>query len=262
MGAALGEGNAAEVRVMMWPFLVLLVGPVLAVFWVTALVWMFRRPEGMPLRFLAVVFVVVVVFVFAAGTQFYYTAGILAVLVAVGAVPVAAWARTRGRRIAFAVLLAVNALGCAVSSVPLLPVQAFGASGLAAVNSAAADQVGWERYVEQITGVAASVEADAIIASNYGEAGALDRFGSGGVPVVSGHNALWDLGPPPADARTVVVVGGQLERVADLFAACDVLAELDNGVGVDTEEEGTPVAVCRDPRGAWSELWPSFRHLD
>ena len=76
----------------------------------------------------------------------------------------------------------------------MLPVQAFGATGLANINSAAADQVGWERYVEQVTDAAASADADAIIATNYGEAGALERFGEGLPPVVSGHNALWALG--------------------------------------------------------------------
>ena len=179
MGAALSENNAEEVRIMMWPFLILLVGPVLAVFWVVALVGLFRRPEWKPLRFLAVTFGVVVLFVFAAGTQFYYTAGVLAVLTAMGSVLVADWARSRGRRVTVAILLGVNAVGCAVSAVPLLPVEAFGASGLAAVNSASADQVGWERYVEQVTDAATAADADVIIASNYGEAGALDRFGSG-----------------------------------------------------------------------------------
>ena len=247
---------------MMWLFLILLVGPVLAVFWVVALISVFRRPEWKPLRFVAVTFAVVVVFVFAAGTQFYYTAGVLAVLVAIGSVPVAEWARTRGRRAMVGVLLGVNAVGCAVSALPLLPVETFGATGLAAVNSASADQVGWERYVEQVTDAATGADADAIIATNYGEAGALDRFGSGGVPVFSGHNALWDLGGPSADASTVVVVGGQGFGAPDLFASCETVGELDNGVGVDNEEEGMPIVVCTDPIAPWSELWAEFRHLD
>lgn len=262
MGAALGENNAEEVRTMMWPFLALLVGPVLAVFWVVALIALFRRRQWRDLRFLVAVFAVVVGFVFAAGTQFYYTAGVLAVLVAIGAVPVAEWARTRGRRIALAVLLAVNALGCAVASLPILPVQVFGASGLAVVNSAAADQVGWERYTEQIREAAASVGAEAIIASNYGEAGALDRFGSGGVPVFSGHNALADLGRPAADVETVLVVGGQATRARDLFAECSVVGELDNDVGVDNEEQGMPLLACTGPLEDWPALWERLRHLD
>lgn len=262
MGAALSENNAGEVRIMMWPFLILLVGPVLAVFWILALVGLFRRPEWRPLRFLAVTFVVVVLFVLAAGTQFYYTAGVLAVLTAIGAVLVADWARSRGRRVTVAILLGINAIGCAVSALPLLPVAAFGASGLAAVNSASADQVGWERYVEQVTDAATAAGADVIIASNYGEAGALDRFGSGLPPVVSGHNALWELGGPAEDAATVVVVGGQSFSASDWFESCETVDELDNGVGVDNEEQGMPIIVCSGQIEPWSELWARFRHLD
>lgn len=260
MGEALRASNADEVRVMMWPMLVLLVGPVLAVFWVMALLGLFRRPDWRPLRFLAVAFVVVVLFVLVGGTQFYYTAGMLGVLVAIGAVPVADWVSTRARRRAIVALLVVNALGCAVAALPVLPVRAFGASGLAAINSAAADQVGWPQYAEQVRHAAADAGADVIITSNYGEAGALDRFGSGGVPVVSGHVELWHLDRPPEDAEVVVIVGG--ESAQHWFASCREVAELDNGVGVDTEEQGEPVLVCARPQEPWPQLWERFRHLD
>jgi hypothetical protein len=259
IGAALGDSNADEVRVMMWLFLVLMPGPVLAIGWVVGLVGLFRRPGWKPIRALAAVVAVVVAFVYAAGAQAYYTNGVLAVLVALGAVPVAEWARTRARRIWVGVLVAVNAIGCALSSIPLMPVDWFAESGLAAVNSATADQVGWEEYVEQIARHADG--ADAIIASNYGEAGALDRFGMGLPPVVSGHNALWALGPPPDDAQTVLVVGGQLDRVAGYFATCVVVGELSNSSEVDNEEVGEPIALCDRPVAPWDELWPEFRHV-
>jgi len=262
MGAALGENNAEEVRVMMWPFLILMVGPILAVWWVVALIALARRPSWRPLRWLIVTFAVMVLFVFAAGTQFYYTFGVLAVLVAVGSVPIAEWARSTGRRALLICGLAVNAVGCALTSLPLLPVEAFGTSGLAAINSATADQVGWERYVEQIADVVAAADADAVITANYGEAGALSRFGTDLPPITSGHNALWDLGPPPAHARTVVLVGDVDTSLQQLFETCEVAADLDNGVGVDTEEEGVSISVCRTPLSSWDELWPAFRHLD
>ncbi|MFT4234895.1 MAG: glycosyltransferase family 39 protein [Microbacterium sp.] len=258
MGAALAAQNAAEVRVMMWPFLVLLVGPVLAVFWSVALVTMFRRPAWRDLRFLAVAFTVVVAFVFWAGAQFYYTAGILSALTAIGAVPVAELARTRRRRATLSCLLAVNAAGCAVTSLPIAPLPSAVGAALAGINQSVADQVGWPQYVDQIE--RASVGADAIITSNYGEAGALDRFGEQLPPVFSGHNALWDLGGP-SDADVVVIVGGQLDRVAGLFASCEVVDHLDNGVDVDAEEQGQPLAVCRNPQQSWPQLWPLFRHL-
>jgi hypothetical protein len=58
------------------------------------------------------------------------------------------------------------------------------------------------------------------------------------------------------------MVGYQLRGVERLFASCDVVARLDNGVGVANEEQAAPVAVCRGPVAPWSELWPRFRHLD
>jgi hypothetical protein len=36
---------------------------------------------------------------------------------------------------------------------------------------------------------------------------------------------------------------------------------VDNGVGVENEEQGTPVWVGRDLRGSWAEIWPRFRRL-
>ena len=37
------------------------------------------------------------------------------------------------------------------------------------------------------------------------------------------------------------MVGYQVRAVAGLFASCDVAARLDNGVGVDNEEQDAPV---------------------
>lgn len=262
MGDALREDNAGEVRVLMWLFLLLLPGPILAVFWAIGAVAPFRRPEWRPLRLLSVVLAVTVVFVFVGGTQYYYTAGILAVLVAIGSVVVADWVgRSRLRRRVVIAAVAINAALCAITSLPLLPVAWLGSTGLAGINPSLAEQVGWQTYVAQIDAVADRSNADVIVASNYGEAGALDRFGTSDVPVVSGHNALWDLGGPPADARTVVIVGGQLDRVEQYFASCAIEAELDNGADVPNEEQGEPVAVCRDPLHQWDSLWPEFRHL-
>lgn len=261
MGEALRENNSAEVRVMMWPFLVLLVGPVLAVWWVAGLVAILRRPQWRRLRFLVVTFLVVVAFVFVAGTQFYYPAGILGVLTAIGAVPVAGWAEAKGRSVTLWVLVAANAVGCAITSLPLLPVSSPATAALAGTNSATADQIGWPEYVARVEDVVAGADADAVIASNYGEAGALDRFGRRLPPVHSGHNALWDLGGP-TDAEVVVLVGGQGESMTGAFRECEVAGELDHGLAVGTEEQGEPITVCRGPVDSWDRLWPRFRHLD
>ncbi|MFN8099253.1 MAG: hypothetical protein U0Q21_13310 [Dermatophilaceae bacterium] len=83
-----------------------------------------------------------------------------------------------------------------------------------------------------------------------------------GLPVVSGHNVLADQRRPRDTVEVVVLVGGQFADVRGLFGTCAVSARLDNEVRVDNEEQGEPIAVCRDPRGPWAQLWPEFAHLD
>ena len=59
-----------------------------------------------------------------------------------------------------------------------------------------------------------------------------------------------------------MVVGGQYPEVRTLFDRCTVRARLDNGVHVDNEEQGLPVAVCTGPTAGWDVLWPRLHHLD
>ncbi len=258
MGAALAENNAAEVRSFMWVFLVIVLGPPLVWIWGHGLVALWRRPEWRPVRFLVPTFAVVVLFTFVGGTQPHYPTYLLMVLLAAG---VAA-----GVRVAWPWLV-LNAAIAVVVSLPLLPVSVLGDTPVPGMNVLAADSVGWPAYVAQVERVAATVPAEerattVVLTSNYGEAGALLVLGAGLPPVHSAHNAFGDLGPPPADTSTVVFVGGQLSDARDEFASCEVVDRLDNGVGVDNEEQGQPVAVCRDPRRPWSDIWADLRHLD
>src|SRR6185295_4944218 len=83
-------------------------------------------------------------------------------------------------------------------------------------------------------------------ARNYGEAGAVDRYLPALRPAHSGHNAYWDLGPPPADATAVIVVGYRAEQLRAWFGRVEQAAVVDNGVGLDNDEQGVPVWVARD----------------
>lgn len=266
MGEALAAGNADEVRVLMWPMLAILLGPPLLPVWLAGLWGLLRRTDWRDQRWLVVTFLVVVGFTYVGGAQVHYLMATLPVLYAAGWVPVAAWAgagRARAGVVVGAVTL--NALVSLVVALPVVPVRSVGATPLADMSPVLGDTVGWEAYVAQVAAVHRSAGGGdvPVLASNYGEAGALARFGpaSGITVVASGQNALWDVGPPP-DGDTVVVVGAQLPQLTQLFAQCEVMVRLENGVGVDNEEQGQPVAVCHDPVAPWSVLWPRVRHLD
>jgi 4-amino-4-deoxy-L-arabinose transferase-like glycosyltransferase len=267
MGQALADNNAGDVRITMWPFLLILLGPPLVPIWIAGVVALWRRRE---LRFLAAAFPVLLVLVFVMGSQFYYPLGLLAVLFAVGCVPAWQWlARSTAWRRAAVALVAVNAVVSILIGLPVVPLSTMHVTPIAGINQVAADSVGWPVYVREVATVYRSIPAidrprTVVVASNYGEAGALDRYGPRyRLPAVySGQNQLYLNGGPPGSATTAVFVGAQLRSAAPRFRSCQVRRHLDDGVDVDNEEQGQPVAVCRSPIGGWQQVWPTLRHLD
>jgi hypothetical protein len=270
MGAALASEHAGETRVLMWPFLLLMLGPPLVPVWVAGLVGLARRPAWRAVRFLAAAFPVLLVLVFAMGAQFYYPFGLLAVLFAAGCVPAAAWARrSRVRRGLLVAGIGLNGAVSVVLGLPVVPVSELGATPVPAINQVARDSVGWPTYVREIAAAARTVPPGlrgrmVVVTSNYGEAGAVDRYGGplGLRRAYSGHNQLYAEGRPTASATVAVLVGGQLPTARPLFRRCRTVGHLDDRVGVDNEEQGQPVAICQDPVGGWARIWPHLRHLD
>ncbi len=270
MGRALAANNAGEVRVMMWPFLLLMLGPPLVPIWVAGLVGLARREEWRAVRFLAATFPVLLALVFVMGAQFYYPFGLLAVLFAVGCAPAEAWMLRSVRRRRLVVAgVGLNAAVSAVLGLPLIPGSAVGGTPVPAINQVARDTVGWPVYVRQVAGVYAALPAAdragaVVVASNYGEAGAVDRYGPAYrlPPVYSGQNQLYYQARPPDSAQVVVFVGAQLPDARRLFRSCVGAGRLDNGLGVDNEEQGRPIAVCRGPVDGWEAVWPALRHQD
>jgi hypothetical protein len=267
MGRALAENNADEVRILMWPLLLVLLGPLLVPTWVAGCVALLRRPGWRPIRFLVVALPVLLMLTFVGGSQFYYPLGLLACLYAIGCVPVAEWAADRRRRTVVIGTVAANALLSSVISLPLIPASVLGMTPIPDINQATADQIGWPQYTAQVEAAVAQagVPADelVILATNYGEAGALDRYGSDALPtVVSGHNALTELGRPDQRVTTAVVVGYQSRGIAMEFESCELVGELDNGLDVDNEEQGAPITICSGPLEPWFQLWTRIGHFD
>jgi len=101
-----------------------------------------------------------------------------------------------------------------------------------------------------------------ILTSNYGEAGAVDRYGPAiGLPdALSGHNSFWWWGRPPNDATTAVVIGYDPSYLRRFFSSVRLAGHLANGLGVADDEEGQPIVVATGPRAPWSTIWPQLRH--
>ena len=154
-------------------------------------------------------------------------------------------------------------------ALPALPVTTLAMTPIADINQATSDQIGWPTYVQQVAEVHRGLPPDqaaraVIITANYGEAGALDRFGGPYdlPPVFSGHNELWFRGQPPEDADVVIAVGFSRASLDGVFDSCRFAVQLDNGVDIPNEEQQRSVLVCHGPSTTWDDLWPRFQHYD
>lgn len=183
-------------------------------------------------------------------------------LLGAGAVHVDEWLRRGRTRLRRGVLVAAVVLSAIVDGVIALPVLPADQAGVVvAVNPDVGETIGWPDLVRTIADVRRTLPAGAapvILASNYGEAGAIDRFGPAlGLPhAYSGHNAYALWGPPPDGAGPVIAVGRRLDGHLD---GCRVAARINNTAGIGNDERGAPVMICQGPRRPWSLEWPSLR---
>ena len=171
--------------------------PVAAALWIYGLVRLLRVPALVRAKPLAWAFLVLVVVFLVTGGKAYYVVGAVPVLLAAGACGLEErWSR-RGLVVAGAVL-ALSAFVAWPAALPLLPERTFGASVYPEINDDQAEMIGWPALVDAVGRAVADSGAALVVTANYGEAGALEWYGSD-VPVFSGHNGYAAWGPPAAD---------------------------------------------------------------
>jgi 4-amino-4-deoxy-L-arabinose transferase-like glycosyltransferase len=264
---ARGESASSEAWWALVPFQFLLISPLLAPVLIAGLVRLFRDPSVRDFRFLGWAWVILAVVFMASGGKPYYLAGLLPVLLGAGSAWVDAWlerGRATLRMTALGGAVALSAAVGALISLPVLP--ARDAGPVIDVNEDVGETIGWPEFTRTVASVYRELPSgqDAVILTgNYGEAGAIDRYGPNlGLPsAYSGHNAFGYWGPPPDGAMPVIAIGLDPSELAEQLRDCRLAARIDNGLDVDNDEQGTRVFVCSGPRRPWSAEWPSLRHL-
>jgi 4-amino-4-deoxy-L-arabinose transferase-like glycosyltransferase len=260
-----GGSTSSEPRWAIVPFQLLLISPLLAPVWIAGLVRLFRR-AGYPYRFLAWAWVALVVIFTLTGGKPYYLAGLLPPLLGSGAIATDRWLE-RGsaglRKIGLGAAIALSAIVGGAISLPLLPDD--GADPVIAVNEDVGETIGWPGVADQVAAVYRRAPGAVIFTSNYGEAGAIDRYGPDrGLPrAYSGHNAYGDWGPPPPakDGARIVAVGLAPSQLAAHFRGCHEVARIAQSAGVENDENGAPILLCERVRNRWRQEWEQLRHL-
>ncbi|MEU5940982.1 glycosyltransferase family 39 protein [Micromonospora sp. NPDC047548] len=240
----------------------LIISPMAVPIWVAGLVALLRRPDWRAYRSLAWAWLVVFGVVLVAGGKGYYDAPLLLVLAAAGAVVAARWARTLPRRVLLAAGGVVAVAGSAVLLLPTLPADRL-PGFVVEVNYDAGETIGWPAFADSLAAVHRALPPEqrdraVILTGNYGEAGAVARYGPArGLPrAYSGHNSMAGFGRPPADADVVVAVGwDRPDQLRGWFQQVTLAGRVDQAVDVDNDENGGPIWLCQGLRRPWDQIW-------
>lgn len=256
VSAGLVAQQGTLVRLVLLPAIALFVGPPLLFVWLTGLLdpWRTHRREG---RFLLPTVLLLVAWTLVSPSQPYYPVGAVLPALAMGWVSPRLRARWRpGKR---NVIVAANAVVACLLCLPLLPASEPWLSWLSRLNPTIRDQLGWPDYARQIGDTRR--EGEAVIADTYVLAGAVHRYGSEPerASVHSGHNALWNLGPPRGDR--VLLVGEHTVAQRASFRTCAAAGTLRTRPVVHPQLAHVPMMHCEEPIADWETLWPRFRRL-
>jgi dolichyl-phosphate-mannose-protein mannosyltransferase len=260
--------QAGHNRIVYWPAQALYTGLALTPVWVAGLVWCLRNPAARRFRPAGVAAVTVVVVFFLLGGKPYYPGAVFTFLFAAGAVPVERWLAGGGARrgATAAAVLVLSTTGGALVALPVLPAGVLHTVPLQKINYDLAETIGWQQQVALVSreyralppGQRASTT---ILTGNYGEAGALARYGpAAGLPTAySGANNFWYWGPPPARDRSAIAVNLDPALLHRLFTSVRRVAVFHNGLGVDDDEQGAAIYLATGLRGSWASAWPQLK---
>jgi 4-amino-4-deoxy-L-arabinose transferase-like glycosyltransferase len=234
------------------------------------LIWCFFAPAGRRFRALGWMYVTTLVLLALSRGRSYYIAPAYPMLLACGAVWLEGWMAGRTpvvRRIAAGIVCVLVVIGMAAGialAKPVAPINSALWNLTAEMGDTFREMVGWTDMAEQVAAIYAKIPeaekpATAILAGNYGEAGALDLYGPAyGLPrVISGGNSLWARGYGDPAPETVIVVGFDRGYAGSLFKSCEAAGWVTNRYDVKNEEttRHTGLYVCRQPRRPWAEMW-------
>jgi Dolichyl-phosphate-mannose-protein mannosyltransferase len=247
------------------PAQLIIMGLLATPIWIAGLWKLLRSPDLRPYRVFGFAYLVTVALVAVTGGQIYYPAGAYPALVAAGSLAAIGWFR---RRLIPYAAVAVTAAWTAVMALPIFPIGVLADTPQPAVNYDAGETVGWPQLTATVAAVynglpAQDRSAAVILASNYGQAGAIAHYGPAlGLPQpYSGHLAFWRWGPPPATGTGSAVTIVISRRSPEFCDSAEIAARHDNGYRVDNEEQGVPIWLCRGLKEPWPALWPGLRRL-
>jgi hypothetical protein len=243
----------------------LYIGPLILPLFVVGIVLLLRDRHLRPMGVLAITAILLLV----PEGKAYYPAPTILLGIAAGCVAVERIVSARRRQWVTLGVVAGGVVQIAVLfpvALPLVPQPALHSTRLDTLRTDFADTVGWPQLASQVGTVYDALPAPqragaAILASNYGEAGAIDIYGGHSrLPqALSPHLTFWYWKPSHVSANTLVTVGFEPADLRFLCGDVTRAAAVTIPDSVSNQEQGTPILVCSNLRESLDAAWPSLR---
>lgn len=270
------------------PFLkqqIMMLLPISAVVWIAGLGFLLFNREGKRHRVLGITYLAFLAIMMALHAKDYYLAPIYPMLFAAGAVfwqnVIAAHSRLRWIKRALPVMLGIAGVIAFPIVLPILPPARIGpymsALGIGVsrtethMNSALpqhfADEFGWPEMVAQVAAVYNKMPAEeraktAILAGNYGSAGAIDFFGPryGLPPSISAHQNYFYWGFRQYTGESLIMLNWDLD---DAEYWCQNVEEGPKvGHPYAMSWEHYTILICHGLKRPLADAWPRFKVWD
>jgi hypothetical protein len=281
------QASDKDVKLPPLPFFlaqIMTLTPFSVLLWGTGVVWLLFAKTTRSYRFLGVFYLVFLAMMMALHAKDYYLAPAYPVFFAAGAVASFAWAKKvvwrNGLIGAYACVVVIGLVLFFPMAVPVLPPQQWLAytakHHLTAKDSENhaptllpqffTDRLGWEDQAKQVSGIYNALPAEeraktGILASNYGQAGAIDVLGAKyGLPsAISGHQNYWIWGPRGYTGEEMIVLNqATLDEMNAVYNSCTVVGER-NGLYAMPWERG-PIYLCHGRKTTYQADWKNLKH--
>jgi 4-amino-4-deoxy-L-arabinose transferase-like glycosyltransferase len=259
-----------------------MLNPYSVIVWLVGLFYLLFHRDAKRFRFLAYTYLIFLALMMYLKGKDYYLAPIYPMLYVAGALfwekLIRAYPRLRWARIAVPAIIIVVGIAAAPLVLPILPpdkvpdyMAALGLKMTRTENGMVsllpqhfADQFGWPEMVAKVADVYNSLPPDqraetAILAGDYGGAGAIDFFGRRyGLPKsISAHQNYYFWGPRDYTGESVILLEWSLKDAQYWCRSVDVGPRNEPFYGMGWEHYN--ILVCHDFRIPLSQAWPKLK---
>ncbi|MDQ3799869.1 MAG: glycosyltransferase family 39 protein [Acidobacteriota bacterium] len=259
---------------------ILMLSPISFPIWIAGLWFLLFDKDAGKFRFLGIAYIVFLLLMIFLKAKDYYAAPIYPMLFAAGAVWWEDIIRARALpflKYALPLLILITGFFLMPMVLPVLPIETYIAyqeklglkppkaevSHEGVLPQLYGDQFGWREMVEKVSDVYHGLPPEerakvGIFASNYGEAGAIDFFGTEyGLPkAVSPHQSYYLWGPREYTGELLIVLGSDREGIE---RGCEKFEEKATvGHPLAMREENFTIYLCQTKKPL-PEIWSSLK---